>query len=135
MPPLKSYRLFISHAWRYGDEYDRLINLLEKAKRFQMIDYSVPRQEPLSTRTDSQLQAALDRQIRPVNAVLVISRMYYNHREWMQCEIDIAEHYAKPIIGIQSWGAKRIPQEVQSVAKEMVGWNTKSIVAAIRKYA
>ena len=35
MPELKTYKLFISHAWAYGDEYDRIISILNQAPRFQ----------------------------------------------------------------------------------------------------
>ena len=59
--------------------------------------------------------------------------MYVNHRRWIQEEIDIAIYYEKPIIGVTPWGQERVPIEVQNVAKEMVGWQTNSIVAAIRR--
>ena len=29
MPPLKNYRVFISHAWSYSDDYNRMVNLLK----------------------------------------------------------------------------------------------------------
>lgn len=31
MPYLKTYNLFISHAWAYGESYHRLVNLLNQA--------------------------------------------------------------------------------------------------------
>ena len=135
MPPLKSYRLFISHAWKYDDDYNRLVNLLEEAKRFRWMDYSVPQKDPLDATTTSQLEKALQNQIRPVNAVLIISGMYVNYRKWIQYEIDVAKYYDKPIIGIRPWGAERIPAEVEIAAKTMAGWRTESIIEAIRKYA
>ena len=135
MPALKNYRLFISHAWDYGGDYYRLVNLLEEAKRFRMIDYSVPQHDPLVVNNTRALQSALDRQVRQVNAVLIISGMYVNHRDWIQYEINLAQRYSKPIIGIRPRGSQIVPIAVQTAAIEMVGWNTKSIVSAIRKYA
>ena len=35
MPTLKTYDLFISHAWEYNSEYYRLINLLNEAQLFR----------------------------------------------------------------------------------------------------
>lgn len=55
--------------------------------------------------------------------------------KWIQREIDIAVEYGKPIIGIKPWGQEKIPQAVAKVAKEIVGWNTDSIVSAIRKHS
>lgn len=42
MPRLKIYDLFISHAWRDDDDYNRLVNLLLAAPLFKWRNYSVP---------------------------------------------------------------------------------------------
>ncbi|WP_422446028.1 TIR domain-containing protein [Thermoanaerobacterium sp. DL9XJH110] len=139
MPELKTYDIFISHAWKYGTEYDRLINLLDNAPYFYYRNYSAPKDKPLVDPNTSVgklfLREAIDRKIKPVNIVLVLSGMYAAYREWMQYEIDTAQKYYKPIIGIVPWGQERIPSEVQKVSLEMVRWNTDSIISAIRRYA
>lgn len=135
MPELKTYRVFISHAWDYGGEYYRLVNMLNNAPRFYWYNYSVPRHDPEDTRTKRQLVKALHDQIRPTNIVIIIAGMYANYRYWIQKEIDIAVEMNKPIIAVAPWGSQRLPQEVQEVADEIVGWNTQSIVGAIRQYA
>ncbi|PEJ57975.1 nuclease [Bacillus sp. AFS002410] len=137
MPTLKTYDLFISHVWRKEEnsEYYRLVNLLQSTNNLKMRNYSVPEHDPLGTKTNKELLEALNRQIKSVNCVLVVSGMYVNHRRWIQEEIKIAQSYNKPIIGIVPWGQERIPQEVQNIAKEMVGWQTSSIVEAIRKHS
>lgn len=135
MPELKTYDLFISHAWKLNDEYYRLRDLLKSAALLKWRDYSVPEHDPLGTKTKKELLDALDRQIRPVNAFLLIAGMYLFHREWIQAEISIAQRYSKPIIGIRPRGAERVPIEVEQTSVEMVSWNTDSIVAAIRRHA
>lgn len=139
MPALKTYDLFISHAWKYGDEYDRLVNLLSNASNFLFRNYSAPEDKPLvpagTTISDAQLRKHIDNKIKPVNVVLVLSGMYYNYHDWMQQELSIAQSYSKPIIAIKPWGNKVVPTEIQNLAWETVGWNTNSIVAAVRKYA
>jgi hypothetical protein len=139
MPPLKTYDLFISHAWKYNDDYYRLVSLLDDASNFKYRNYSVPKHDPVIDPNTligkRQLTAALDKQIKPVNCVLIIAGMYGAHREWIQAEIDIAKSYGKPIIGIIPRGQEKTPLIVQSAAKEMVGWNTNSIVDSIRKYS
>lgn len=135
MPPLKTYDLFISHAWKYTDEYYRLVNLLNRAPYFKWRNYSVPQHDPLTINSSRRLAAALDKQVRPANAVLVVSGMYVHYRDWIKFEVELAQHYNKPIIGIRPWGAQRIPKEVQDASTIMVGWNTDSIVKAIRKYS
>jgi hypothetical protein len=139
MPNLKTYNIFISHAWRYSDDYNRLVNLLNKALRFKWRNYSDPRHDPvIDPNTDAglrKMKKELDEQIRPASCVIVISGMYVAYRYWIQTEIKIATRYQKPIIGVMPWGQERTPQTVQDVADEMVGWNTDSIVSAIRRHA
>jgi len=137
MPALKTYDLFLSHMWRKTEnsEYYRLENLLKEASNFTWRNYSVPEHDPLGTKTDKALREALDRQIKPINCFIIVAGMYVNYRKWIQEEIDIAKAYNKPIIGVVPWGQERTPVEVQNAAKEMVAWQTSSIVAAIRKWS
>ncbi len=137
MPALKTYDLFLSHMWRSDEnsEYYRLEKFLKTANNFSWRNYSVPEHDPLGTKTDKELQDALDRQIKPINCFIIVAGMYVNHRKWIQKELDIAKYYGKPIVGVIPWGQERTPVEVQNAAKEMVGWNTDSIVAAVRKWS
>jgi len=132
MPRLKSYGVFISHAWDYSADYWRLVRMLRKAKYFNWRNCSVPKHDPLHARSDAELEKALRRQIGPANVVLIISGMYVKHREWIQKEIDIASEMGKRIVGIAPRGAERIPKEIQAVAP-IIGWRTRQIVEAIRK--
>lgn len=141
MPYLKTYDLFISHAWKYGAEYERLVNLLDSADNFKFRNYSAPSDKPLQNldntdvTTKAQITSAIIRKISPVNAVIVISGMYANNREWMETEIKIAQDYNKPIIAVKPWGNTVTPYYVQQAADITVAWNTSSIVDAIRRYS
>ena len=139
MPSLFNYHIFISHAWKYGSDYNRLIGLLDSAPNFSYYNYSAPKDEPLhnldstDVYTKKQIKDAIDRKISSASCVLVISGMYAAHREWMQYELDAAKRMYKPIIAIQPWGSQIMPSNVWAVATETVGWNTNSIITAIRK--
>ena len=135
MPALKTYDLFISHAWTYNAEYERLVKMLNAAPNFKWRNYSVTKQDPLDVNNDTKLTEALKRQIRPVNCVLILAGMYVNHRKWIKKEITIAQDLNKPIVGIRPWGQQRTPAEVQEAADVMVRWNTDSIVKSIREHS
>lgn len=136
MPLLTDYKLFISHSWEYDDEYRRIIDFLDQASYFKYSNFSRPFDNPLDCRrhTDTELTQKLEKQIAPTQIVLVVSGMYVAYSKWIQKEIDIANYYKKPIIGIKPWGNQVTPVAVSSVAKEVVGWNSDSIIAAIRRY-
>ncbi len=137
MPSLKTYDLFISHAWTYSAGYYKLIGLLDAASNFAYRDYSVPKHDPaIDPNTEGgriKLTRALRNQIRPVNCVLILAGMYASYRYWIQKEIELAQEYGKPIVGLVPRGQTRTPQNVQDAADEMVAWSTASVVSAIRR--
>lgn len=139
MPLLKDYRLFISHAWKYGTDYDALISLLDKAPLFSYHNYSAPQEKPLfppgTPMTNKDIAQKIQDKIKPAQIVLVLSGMYTAHSDWMKYEIDVAKSMNKPIIGIRTWGQERVPSYVQDNATIMVHWQTISIISAIRNYA
>lgn len=70
--------------------------------------------------------------MRTCQVVIVLAGMYATYSDWINKEIGIANEYGKPILGVKPWGQERIPQIVQDNADKIVGWNTDSIVNAIR---
>ena len=139
MPKLYDYRLFISHAWKYGANYDRLINLLDNASYFSYFNYSAPSEKPLfppgTPKTNSQIRELISAKIRPSQITMVISGMQVAYSDLMKYELDESVRMNKPILGIYPWGQERAPYAVTSVANEMVRWNTSSIISAIRRLA
>lgn len=137
MPELKTYDLFLSHAWRYNDSYYRLEEMLKEAPLFNWRNYSVPKHDPLidpnTPAGKAKLTELLNRQVRPVNCVLILGGMYAAHSEWILKEIKLAQDLNKPIVGIYPWGQQNMPLAIQNTAIELVGWNTSSIVSAIRR--
>ena len=61
--------------------------------------------------------------------------MYANYSKWIDYEINTAKALNKPIIGVKPWGQERTPLKIQWDSTILVGWNSSSIVDAIRNYA
>ena len=135
MPQLHRYRLFISHAWQYNADYHRLLQMLDNAPNFLYSNYSVPEHDPVDANNNTKLEEELRQQIRPVEVVIILGGMYVAYSSWIQFEIDFATQLGKPILGIRPRGAQVMPTAVQEAADEIVGWNTSTIVAAIRRLA
>ena len=138
MPSLYDYRIFISHAWKYGDDYIRLVNLLDAAPYFHYFNYPAPEQKPLfpsgTPYTSSDIARKITDKIRPARITLVISGMYAAYSDWMQYVIDESLRMRMPVIGIMPRGQERVPLYVRDRVDVLVGWNTSSIVSAIRRY-
>lgn len=133
MPNLRTYKVFISHAWSYNDEYYRLVKWLDEAPYFSWKNLSVPEHDPILN--TKKLEYELHSQMRPADVFLILSGMYVSHSDWIQYEINFARRIGRPIIGIKPWGNISLPIAVQNGANEIVGWNSASIVGAIRQWA
>lgn len=133
MPNLHTYRIFISHAWRYSEPYNRIIKLLDDAPNFKYANYSVPKPKGFDKMSVTELKDEIRDQIRYVDCVIILGGMYVSYSSWIQFEIDFAKEKYKPIIGVKPWASTVVPKPVSNAANEIVGWNTSSIVTAIRR--
>jgi len=131
-----TYNLFISHSWAYSDAYEKLISLLDNRGYFTYKDFSVPKSDPIHTNgTDKQLYDAIYNKILLCNSVIILAGVYSSYSKWIDKEIQIAKKgftTPKPIIAIEPWGAEKTSKLVKDNADIVVGWNTESVVNAIR---
>ncbi len=132
-------RLFVSHAWKYGDDYNRLISLLDKANNFSYINYSAPKEKPLfpegTPLTNNKIATKITDKISPSQITIVISGMYVAYKDWIQYEIDESKRMGKPVLAIKPYGQSQgpTPKYVSDNADKIVNWSTDSIVDAIRE--
>lgn len=135
MPALKDYHIMISHSWDYTQDYKTIKDWLNRASYFTWTDYSVPMSKPLDVKTKTELKNKLYTRISLCSCIIIPSGMYVAYSEWIDYEIDTAISLGKPIIGIKPWGQERIPTKISLNADVMVGWNSASLVQAVRDYA
>ena len=134
MPSLKSRNLFISHSWSYGDAYEKLVGFLDAAPNFLYKNYSVPKDDPIHNAPNSAaLYKAIKNQIVFCDVILIMAGKYATYSSWIQREIQIAKSdFNKPIVAIRPWANEQVSTVVSDAADMLVGWNTNSIVSAIR---
>lgn len=128
------YNLFISHSWAYKKAYNDLKGLLNAKLYFSYKDYSVPEDDPIhNAGSDSELKAAIKRQMQPASCIIILAGVYATYSKWINIEIELAKSMNKKIIAIQPWAAERTSSVVKNAADKIVGWNTNSVVGAIRE--
>ena len=136
---MREYHLFISHSWGRSDAYDNLVNLLRAKRYFKFSNYSVPRDDPIHRAgTDAALRRAIREKMTSCNAILILAGVYATYSRWIDEEIDLAKRAfisPKPIIAVEPWASERTSVRVKEAADAIVGWNTDSIVDAIRELA
>lgn len=127
------YNLFISHSWNYSDAYEKLVNLLNAKTYFNYKNYSVPKNDPIHNAPyEYQLKEAIRKRMQPASCVLIMAGVYSTYSKWINIEIELAKSMNKKIIAIEPWGSEKTSRTVKNAADVIVGWNTDSIVNAIR---
>lgn len=131
----KTYTIFISHSWAYVADLNSLKNMLENRGYFHVQFEEATPDVPINSDNAYYIRQRLKQKISNSDVVLGIAGIYASHSEWMAWELDKALELDVPIIGVVPRGAERISTVVSSRAKEVVRWNTDSIVDAIRRWA
>ena len=129
----KTHRLFISHSWKYSDQYETITGWFDEASYFNWINYSIPITNPVDFDSKKELEQKITNKINQVNCVVILAGMYAAHSEWIDYEIDEAVRLGKPIVGVKPWGNEKMSQKIQDYADEIVNWQSSSVVDAIKR--
>ena len=128
-------RIFVTHVFTNHPDYHRVFEYLESSSNFFYKNCSDPDQAP-STGGKEAAKDALLEQIREAEIVIVVSSMYSENRDWITYQMDAAEASEIPIIALEPFGGTgKVSAEVAARAAEIVEWNERLIVDAIRKQA
>jgi hypothetical protein len=133
----KTCDLFITHAWRYHDDWKRLVNLLNAHDVKSWRNFSLPWYDPaLDPRTEAGgkiVRWGLETQIIPVEAVLLLASLYTEPgtRKWLDFELQMARKHKKPVLAIPAWGETDVTPEVRAAADLVVSWDAKAILATV----
>jgi len=128
---MRTYDIFLSHSWRYYQQYKALLHLLHSHPYFYFRDYSIPPHKKIAG-PYSWVWHRIDEQIRQSSVVIFPAGIYATYSPSIQKEINIAKKYHKPIIAVIPWGASRA-SFLTIQADKTVGWNAGRIVNAVRE--
>jgi hypothetical protein len=126
--------LFVTHAWENSDDYLRVFEYLESSRNFFYRSYSAPDRRPGGDKEAEREE--LRRQIAPVEAVIGLSSLYGTHPELLKFQLLFAQASHKPVVLMRTFGArKEVPKAILELANELVEWDERALVDAIRRQA
>ena len=132
--------VFISHSWSYSGHYKTLSDWIFEEKwsvgqaSLDLRDFSGPKDDPIhGAKNERELRKAIYNQIARSHVLVIPLGMYANYSDWIQKEIDGAQAYIKPVLGVNPWGQQRNPSVVAEAADEIESWNKNSVVGGIWK--
>jgi hypothetical protein len=131
------YDLFITHAWRYHDDWTRMGDLMDRFMGESWRNFSVPWYDPaLDPNTELGKRLVhrwLEQQIVPACAVILLSSVFDNKsaRRWVELEAELARKHQKPIIGVPSFGQEAMSSEAAEMVDAACSWDAQQIIAAL----
>ena len=127
-------RLFVTHVWETSDDYLRVFEYLESARNFFYRNFSTPDRRPSGDK--EALREDLRRQISPVEAVIALSGLFDTQRELLTFQLLYAQANHKPVLLMKPFGTRAaVPKEILDLANEVVEWDERALVDAIRRQA
>lgn len=137
MEKTKSYDLFLTHAWRFHDDWVRFSELMDNIPGVAWRNFSLPWHDPAMT-PDTEaggrfIRNFLESQIIPVQGVILLAGVYEvkSNRRWLDMEIEIARKHNKPIIGIPAVGKAAMPEEISLFCDAVGEWDGEKLIAII----
>jgi hypothetical protein len=128
-------RVFVTHVFTDHPDYHRVFEYLESSTNFFYKNCSDPTAAPVAGTKDAKKELLLA-QIRAAEVVLLVSSMYSEARDWITYQMDVAKASSLPIVALEPFGGKgNIAAEIRARAAEVVPWNERVMVDALRKQA
>jgi len=137
----ETYDLFLTHAWRYHEDWTRFGDMLDRVRDLSWRNFSVPWYDPAvdpNTEAGGQfIRRWLESQIAPVAAVIFLDGVYAikSARKWLDLELEIARARGIPVIGLAPVGKTELSDDSRSLVDVAVGWDAAQILAAVDRLA
>lgn len=127
-------RLFVSHVFESNDDYLRVFEYLESSHNFYYRNCGAI--EPHPGHSKEAMEQEFRKQISLAEVVIVPAGMYKDYRDWIHFQLNCAKGFEKPVVVLETFGVKqKLPVQLEALADEVVEWNERKIVDAIRREA
>jgi len=127
-------RIFVTHVWEDSDDYLRVFEYLESARNFFYRNSGTPDRRPPADK--EAMREDLRRQIAGAEAVVGLSSLFDTHQDFLTFQLVFAQASHKPVILMKPFGSrKEVPKALLDLAYEVVDWDERALVDAIRRQA
>jgi hypothetical protein len=128
-------RLFVSHLFQTDDDYLRLFEYLESASNFYYKNLSAPDKAPRSPEKEA-LKEELRRQMADAEVIVVLASQFERNQILTEFQALYGKACDRPVIVVEPFGATQpVPRRLRDLADEVVPWNERGLVDAVRRQA
>lgn len=135
----RQYDIFITHAWRYHDDWTRLCERLDQSPAIAWRNFSVPWFDPvMDPNTETGMQMVhrwLESQIMPAAVVVLLTSVYAvkSARKWVDLEVAMARRHGKPIVGLPAFTDTEVPADIRSMVSAIAPWDVTALVETFER--
>jgi hypothetical protein len=127
-------RLFVCHVWVEDEDYHRIFEYVESSPNFFYRNTSKPDARPPGDK--EALRESLRNQIAEAEVMIVPAALYRRNVDWVEFQMHCAKAYDKPIIVLEPFGGTdTIAPAVQELADDVVPWDQRQLIDAIKREA
>ena len=127
-------RLFVCHVWSADEDYHRVFEYLESSTNFFYRNTSTPDKRPTGDR--EVLREDLRKQISEAEVVILPASLYRRNVDWVEFQVHCAKAFDKPMVLLEPFGGSdTIAPAVQELADEVVPWDQRQLVDAVKRQA
>ena len=127
-------RLFVCHVWSADEDYFRVFEYLESSTNFFYRNTSTPDKRPTGDR--EVLREDLRKQISEAEVVILPASLYRRNVDWVEFQVHCAKAFDKPMGLLEPFGGSdTIAPAVQELADEVVPWDQRQLVDAVKRQA
>ncbi|MGB7739433.1 MAG: hypothetical protein WBM03_09985 [Steroidobacteraceae bacterium] len=127
-------RLFVCHVWVEDEDYHRIFEYVESSPNFYYRNTSTPDARPSGDK--EALRNSLRSQIVEAEVVIVPAALYRRNVDWVEFQMHCAKAFDKPIIVLEPFGGTdTIAPAVQELADDVVPWDQRQLIDAIKREA
>lgn len=128
-------RVVIAHGWIQDDDYSRVIEYLESAENFFYRNLSKPDQPVPGGDGTAPRRTAIGEALKMAEVVVCSAGIWERYNDWARYVVERAEELDLPVVAIEHFGPREMDIRLKGHAAETVGWDSRSIVDAIRRQA
>jgi Thoeris protein ThsB, TIR-like domain len=128
-------RVFVTHAFASHPDYHRVFEYLESSPNFFYRNCSVPDHPPAAGGKEA-LKEEYRTQLKSAEVVVALSSLYVENEYWTTYQMDAAQANNLPLVVMEPFGVSaKVPPDLAKRAAEVIGWDGRLIVDAIRRQA
>ena len=127
-------RLFVTHSWEGSDDYSRVFEYLESARNFFYRNTGTPDHPPMEGA--DQAREDLRQQIGLAEVVIALASLQAKQPDLLVFQLNYAKAVKCPVVLLPPFGSQQpLPKLLTERADEVVGWEERGLVDAIRRLA